>query len=332
MPSSKIAQHVNDAQRRVYASLPHEMRVAHALARILQITGKQEQAHRIVANLVQRKFGKRHVVAYSEGMITKLVEDEIRKEGVRDELEIFGESLPNLDWGKYYLTIVNKFTRKFNLDKFQRDEILSEVVSDTVMGTTLLPDRGRSTAWKHNVVGYLQEWAEAGHDERTIKKLLFKFLGDKTTNIVKRYMAVHVKQEKSFESGRPGDDYDGGGMYEDLFTMDGLSSGQMSSYMSLLRDNPEVRNLVKTMDKWLQRQDDEYSLIWKAYMSDPTASMENILKNKVRGPGGSMPLWEALGFEENSRSNVGKLAYRLKKLQALLKRKWPEIEDALTSF
>jgi len=310
MSHNKLANHVRKAKRKVYASLPAEIRTLHALMRLASPRRKR---------------------AFSEGQITKLVEQMLDREGIRRELEGDGLEIPTIDWGKIFKVGVNSMARKLNLEHTQREDFLNDVVGDMIMGQSIMSLRDTGP-WKRNLMEQIEDWVREGYNDNRIKASLTKWVKMKVSNLYKRWKAETGDADTGFQQGTPDDGYEGRDTFEDLFTLDGLSSGQLSGYYSLMRSNPAAKQLIEKIKKELNQRYDDLGMIWEAYMNNPASSMRELLKVDVTfkaGARGKVPLWRALGFEEGDSSNPGKLGYRVKKLRKFLRNKWPDIDDVL---
>ena len=306
----KLAMQLKEARREVYRSLPSEVRALHAILRLASSPKRQKKA-------------------FSKGQITQLVDKMLVSEGISRDLAKDGLEVPAIDWGKIYLVAVNSVARKLRLADTQREDFLVDVVGDMVMGQSVMSLRNTGP-WKHNLMEQVEIWVRDGWSDKRIEATLTNWIKDKVMNLYKRWRAESGPADVGFQRGAPSDDYKGRDIYENLFTLDGLSSGQLSGYYSIMRSNPFAKDLVNKIRKKLDQRSDDLGLIWEAYMGDPSASMRDLLNEEVTGPNRrKMPLWEAMGYEEGASSNVGKIGNKIKNLRKFLRTLWPDIDDVM---
>lgn len=313
MAYQKISRQIKQAQRDVYQSIPKEYRVLHALVRIANAPRRPKKA-------------------YSQSDITRLVDQMLKSDGVVRNLETEGLDVPRIDWGKLFMVAISQMARKYNMSQTMREDFLADVVADMVMGQSIITLRDTG-AWKHSLTGYIEEWVKEGYDENRIKAVLTNFIKDKLANLHKRWLSQRGHGDDiGFEVGSPDEDYKGREIYENLFTMDGLSTGQMGSYQSLMRKNPVVKDLVDRITRQLERRDDTMGYLWQAYLKDPAASLSEIIEvpvdANIDGRRQVAPLWKAMGFDGPDQDRR-KVDYHVKKLRKHLKSMWPDLDDVL---
>jgi hypothetical protein len=308
---NRIALRLKQASRTIYASLPPQIRALHAITRIAGIQKR----------------------AMSVNDINRVVEHSLK---MNEQIQILvrdGHKIPNIRWGSVFHAAVKSVARQHKWSRTQIETYLNDVVGDMVMGQSILGLRDRGL-WKHNLATQIAEWMKDGKSDSEIGKLLTRWVQDKASNLAKRDRAQTGPATTSFEPGAPSEEQQKTReIFENLFVMDGLSSGQMAGYRSLLRTNHEARQLVERIHKVLGRRDEEMGHIWEAYMSNPSGSLRDVLKEEVHttiaGRRTKVPLWEALGFEEGAAQNAGKLLYKVRKLRSWLKKQWPDVEDVV---
>lgn len=310
MAYQKISLMIKKARREVYQTLPQELRAIHAMSRI----------------------SSRPKRAFSKGDINRLVNQLLRSEGIEQELQDEGLEVPNIDWGEIFLIAINQMARKYNMSPTMREDFLSDVVGDMVMGQSIITVRDTGP-WRLSLTEQIEEWIRDGYNEGRIKGSLINWIKNKVANLYERWKAQRGHTDDiGFEVGSPDDEYRGRDVYENLFQLDGLSSGQMSNYHSLIRQTPEVRDIVNRITKQLERQDDALGYLWQAYMKDPAASMLDLLTIPVDATVDNrrqtVPLWQAMGYDGPDQSRQ-RIDYQIKKLRSHLKRMWPDIDDVL---
>lgn len=304
--SVKVAQALAKGRRKVYASIPLPIRALHALVRIARVK-----------------------VAFSKNDINRIVDQMMTKEGVYKRFEKQGLTPPDINYGDLFYIAVNTVGRKFRFSQQQREDYLNDIVGDMVMGKSIITLRGTGE-WKHNLTEQVAIWVEDGWSDDRIKKTLVKWIMDKVMNLAKRERAERGPVTETLEQGRPNSD--AMGIYEDMFTMDGLTKSQMSHYQTLMRTNHDARNLVQKIQKVLERRNDELGYLWQAYTSDPSATMRDLVYAEVRTPEGVLPLWEALGYPDATSNVAGKVHFQIKKLRAYLESQWPVIQEVLAEM
>jgi len=314
LPTSngKVAQHIRQAQRKIYQSVPKELRALHAMLRISSEPRKKK--------------------AFSQGDITRLINQMLDRGGITKNLTEEGLAIPNIDWGKLFMVAISQMSHKLNLSNTLREEFLNDVVGDMVMGQSIMTVR-ETGPWKQNLMEQIEEWVLDGYNENRIKASLTSWIKNKIQNLWKRWKAQRGHTDDiGFEVGSPGDDYQGKDVYENLFNMDGLTGGQMGHYQRLIRQNPVVKDIVDRITRKLEQRDDTIGYLWQAYLKDPTATLEHLLTISVDatvdGRRQSVPLWEAMGFDGPNESRQ-KVNYHVKKLRKHLKTMWPDIDDIL---
>jgi hypothetical protein len=305
--TQKIARQLRRAKSDLYRSIPKNLRVLHSLARIA--------AH-----------GKpRKKKAFRKQDITRLVDQQLAQDLRGTDLEA-----PDIEWGKLFMVAISVMARKMNMSDTMRDDFLSDVVGDMVMGQSVMSLRDTGE-WKNTLTEEIRDLLEQGYTEDRLKGSLTTWIKNKIFNLWKRWKKQRENESGGgFQHGRPPEDYQGKEVFEELFEVDGLSSGQMSGYMKMINRNPEVTNLLKEVTKTLERRDDELGILWRAYIENPNASGPELLNEEVRINGKRMTLMDYFGYDpEAYNTNKGKINYKIEKLRGLLKRMWPEIEDVL---
>lgn len=309
--SKRIAAKLRQAQQTLYRdSFSHKRRAAYALFRILT-TG--------------RSRGKK---AYSKSQINQLVKSQIQQKMRGSDAEI-----PDVDWGKLFMSVVHNVARKVDASPTQREDFLVDVIADVILGESF-GGRRDTGPWKMSLPDYVVEWIEKGKDARDIRRLSGKMIGDKVMNLWKRWISTYG--DVGFELGSPDDNYQGSDVFEGIFQMDSLSRSEAGEFMSLINQNKAFEQVMDQIERFLEKRGDEYQYVWKAYLQNPVINKwKKLLPTQIQaedpktGKRGKMPLWQALGYDEGSDSNRGKLKYLVEKLQKLLKQKWPEVDDFL---
>lgn len=309
----KIANQLKQSSRAIYQTVPKEFRAIYAMLRIAS------------APRVPKK-------AYAKSDITRLVNQMLKSEGIARDLEAQGLRVPNIDWGKLFMVAISQMARRYDMSQTQKEDFLVDVVGDMVMGQSIITVRDTGP-WKRSLTKQIQEWVEAGYDDNRIKASLISWIKDKIANLYKRWLVQRGHGDDiGFEVGSPSDEYQGRDVYENLFTLDGLSRAQMSTYQSLIRSNPVVRDIVKRITQQLERRDDSIGYIWQAYLNDPAATLQELftvpVDATIEGRRQRVPLWKAMGYDGPNQKRQ-KLDYHVKKLRKHLKQMWPDIDDVL---
>lgn len=302
--SKKVASAIAQGRRLIYASIPVEIRALHAIIRIARVK-----------------------VSFSKSDINRIVAQMMDKDGVTKRLAQQGLPLPDIDYGTLFHVAVNTVGRRFRFSQQQREDYLNDVVGDMIMGKSIITLRGTGS-WKYNLTRQVEAWVTEGWNDTRIKGTLVKWISDKVMNLLKRERAERGPVTKSLEPGRPQNDK-AIGIYEGMFSMDGLTKSEMSQYHQMLKENPDARRLVEKIQQVLDRKDDVLGYIWQAYKSDPSATIRELAYIVVNTPQGPMKLWNALGYSDDIPTDPAKTHHHLKKLRKYMKAQWPAIEEVL---
>jgi hypothetical protein len=320
---NRIAQTLTDTRRALYASTyDADFRSFVAALRILTV------------DTSTLRESSRRKVAYSPGELTRAVNDLLRKARLNDKLVAGGyDPVPNVDWGKIIFFTARKYANRMSADL---QDVIGEFMLDIIAGERSNSIRNTGQ-WRGNVVDEIEGWAMQGASKNHMEALMTKWSKHKLYNMM-RTDEARTNPDMGFDSGDAPDDLGKGSrrMYENIFTMEGLTRDMMSNWTALIRSNPVMRDLVRKIHKSLARRDDDYGLIFQAYMQEPSASIRDLLEISVEGTDPDtgretrLPLWRALNLNpEKPGSHVGGLGYRIKNMRELLKSMFPEIESVL---
>lgn len=276
-------------------------------------------------------------LAFSAGEIDRAVQQALQKEHIPMILADKGLSLPDIKYGDIFKVTMNSLARKWRLDRQQREDMLAEVLGDMIVGQSLsgIIDRG---PWKHTLASQIQEWVASGMDQRHIEATLARWITHKLGVIYNRWILRNQDAPYGIEQGD--DDGGGGGsesknLLQSVLSLDTVDSRIMGNYHSMLRHNPQARDIVLRIGEMLDQRYDDLGLIWQAYTEDPGASIRELLAAPVypeaRAPH-KIPLWQALGYAEDSGSNPGKLHNQIKNLRKVLRTLWPEIDRIIAEM
>ena len=305
MPNRNVVARIDAERKRVYASFPLNVRFVKA---------------------VRGFFKKAFNDSYSKRDIEVLFNSILTTHKVDTSL--------GWNWGHEIMTSTMKVFRDFqsksrSLSKEDFDDMLSHVVTSLVTGT----DSANGSKFGHGDIGQIcSDYLATGRSPLDIVKLVknrvFQ-LGSSWMRKQSRHVVVN-QQGKSLQDTGTGEDKKQ--LSERIVDLQGLNKSDQNELRT------DLKSMVDTIRRDLEKQDPALGMIWQAYLENP--DVENavqigrepitiVLNNKTV----TIPLVEALNktFIEGTSLKPyteRSVYYLVTKIRTYLKAKWGDVIEA----
>lgn len=297
---------IRQAMLAAYGNSIDTIKIAHALSRLFQGS---------------KTAPARSKKAYAARDLDRIFAQELRKHRV--------EMAYPLDLGKYFLYSVNKAAGKFGLDRDEREDVVSQILANWIMGKNL--EIGNS--WNRNFaedIQHFNDMVDTGTltgGQKGYAALVGKRIWHIAVDVLKRYR----RQRQNEETLLMQDEEGASGKSLERMDAEGL--------LNRAKHDPDLRMDLQRVHQSLQKADPLLFLPWMSLLQNPEMAMRELVREgEVQMPGMSQPrpisdvASEINGkFDENGALIPVQerfLIYQRSKLQDFLKSRFPSIAAA----
>jgi hypothetical protein len=311
------------------------MNIIEALIGQIQVT-RSKLAHGLDP-VIQTAYALHKVASFNRIKIANLSDQEIHRV-VLDHLKTRGvENAPKVNWGKLFKAPLINLGRRRGWNWERTQTIIDLAFQNILLGFNL--DTGNSYA-AGDLAQRVLTLQEEGKSDTEIQKLLSHALYQSAIQVY-RNMTMDNGRDEFDIKGITSDPEEGGESsmaMEKVLNLDTLSKSEAVKWMSLAQRDPELRGLIRNIDKYIQTKGGaDVTLLWQAIKANPDYKNEKELGRAIveisdpdTGKRIKVPLHEAFNILGHTKMKRVDNAFNIwKKLRNLLTNIKGDVLEAL---
>jgi len=238
--TQRILQDIRTAKLSVSKAIDLPVKIAYAL---LRLTG---------GYVDKTARGK---VAFSADEINRAVQEHLASR----ELEV-----PGIDFGTLIYRAIERMSSRAKLDYDDREMMRITIVQNLITGMNL--DTG-NTYGQGDLANRIREMLAKGLGTNDIKRIL--------TDVMQKMFLTKTRYDRrkefsGHEDGEEGTKRETVNLFDDVLSLNPMRRDQAAQWMSLSKQDPEIRNLLKQVDRIItQKADTGEALVWKTIRENP---------------------------------------------------------------